>query len=379
MRDWLSAFLPASFRGVPFKVDIETLAGARRLAVSPIAYGETSVIEDMGREQGTFQLTAYTAGDMADLQSLALVPALDVRGAGMLVLPMGGPRLVRVTGWSISRYKTQAGLVAIDISFMEEGLAAIPFLAGAASGRLGALLTAAATALGAGLSAAIAAIAPGKRGEAAAAATAAAATATSVSALAFQGLETPSVHASALDGLDETAAGAVDAPADFALALCEAWRLTAQHAGAGEVFDFAIAELSAARADTPVRPAERAAMLGALSIAAVRRAYQTRSDAAAARARLAELATPVLAELSASFGADAFAALAGLTGEAALDISRSAADRAPLVRVESGVSLPATVLAHALYGDATRAGEIVTRNRVATPCMMPVAFEAAAQ
>jgi prophage DNA circulation protein len=38
----------AAFRGVSFKVDLEEVFGARRLSVSPIAYAETSVIEDMG-------------------------------------------------------------------------------------------------------------------------------------------------------------------------------------------------------------------------------------------------------------------------------------------------------------------------------------------
>ena len=65
-RNWIRALRAASFRGVPFKVEYEDAEGARRLSVSPIAYAETSVIEDMGRDPRMVTLAAYVAGDLAD-------------------------------------------------------------------------------------------------------------------------------------------------------------------------------------------------------------------------------------------------------------------------------------------------------------------------
>ena len=66
MRNWLTAFRPASFRGVRFKVDGEGMSGQRRLSISPIAYAERSGIEDMGRDPRVWQLVAYVSGDAAD-------------------------------------------------------------------------------------------------------------------------------------------------------------------------------------------------------------------------------------------------------------------------------------------------------------------------
>ena len=123
---------------------------------------------------------------------------------------------------------------------------------------------------------------------------------------------------------------------------------------------------------------ERAAILGAMAIASARAEFPARRDAQAARAAIRGAAEPVLIAVADALGADAYAWLAGATGEAAIRLSRQAADRAPLVRVEFGVSLPSVAAAYALYGDANRAIEIVDRNRVSTPFVMPAKFEAVA-
>ncbi|GLS29960.1 DNA circularisation protein N-terminus [Mesorhizobium albiziae] len=129
-RDWLAAFRPASFRGSSFKVDVEGAAGARRLSISPIAYSESSVIEDMGRDPRLFEITAYVAGDVADAQALALAAVLDRKGAGLLVLPMLKPLSARVSEWRLSRNRQLAGHVAFDIVFIEAGLGSVPSFQG---------------------------------------------------------------------------------------------------------------------------------------------------------------------------------------------------------------------------------------------------------
>lgn len=50
-----------------------------------------------------------------------------------------------------------------------------------------------------------------------------------------------------------------------------------------------------------------------------------------------------------------------------------------LAEVPTLESLPAVVLAYQRYGDATRAAEIVTRNKVAHPGFLPVGVLAVAQ
>ena len=48
----------------------------------------------------------------------------------------------------------------------------------------------------------------------------------------------------------------------------------------------------------------------------------------------------------------------------------------PVVRVEASRSFPSTALAWSLYGDPTRAEELVRRARCGTPLFMPATFEA---
>jgi len=77
-------------------------------------------------------------------------------------------------------------------------------------------------------------------------------------------------------------------------------------------------------------------------------------------------------------GPDFYAWLAGLVALAVRLISDLAANATPVVRVESGISLPSTVLAYQLYGDAKRASGLVDIAGAATPMVMPAAFEALA-
>ncbi len=73
---------------------------------------------------------------------------------------------------------------------------------------------------------------------------------------------------------------------------------------------------------------------------------------------------------------DLYRYLSRLIEIAVLIVSEQAANAVPIVRVETGVSLPSSVLAYQLYGDATRAQSLVDIARSATPMIMPVAFEA---
>ncbi|WP_323011122.1 hypothetical protein [Paracoccus sp. (in: a-proteobacteria)] len=123
------------------------------------------------------------------------------------------------------------------------------------------------------------------------------------------------------------------------------------------------------------------ARIGALvvgSFAAVRADYPARPDAQAARARIAARAEDILEEAGGAFGADVHQFLQRLAGEAIMQVSAIAANRAPLVRVETGLSLPSSALAWDLYGDPSRGEELVARNRSGTPLLMPTRLEALA-
>lgn len=124
-------------------------------------------------------------------------------------------------------------------------------------------------------------------------------------------------------------------------------------------------------------PLWRLVALVVACFAVVRADYPSRQDAQAARKAISARADTVYGEAGV-YGPETIAWLVSMTGVATLYLSRTAAERAPAVRVETGVSLPSTLLAYDLYGSADRAQELVDRNRVATSLVMPVSFEAVA-
>jgi prophage DNA circulation protein len=377
-RDWLKAFRPASFRGIGFKVEIEETAGARRLSLSPIAYSDDTVIEDMGGEPRRFTLTAYVAGEIADAQAVAFAGALDAKGAGLLMLPMLGAVQARVISWRMNRRKEVAGYIAFDIELVRAGLSAVPFGPVAGAGPISDLLLGGASLLTSALAASFPASASGRETIETDAALAAAGRLASVSADVTAGEALPSDLSGAIDAMDEAAAQAPDDPAAFAGALLDGWNslsLAADPATARPAMAAAVAALDLGGALTGI--AEAAAMAGALAIVTVRDSYAAQQDAARARKALAEAVSPVIAAAG-SLGDQVFGWLSGVTGQAALSLSRIAASRVPLVRVETPLSLSAIRAAYDLYGDANRAGEIVERNHVGTAVFMPLAFEALA-
>ncbi|MBZ8133221.1 hypothetical protein [Afifella sp. IM 167] len=125
--------------------------------------------------------------------------------------------------------------------------------------------------------------------------------------------------------------------------------------------------------------AEETGRLVIRCFAAIRADYASRQDAQAARSALSSAADRVYEPAGLAFGAEVHAFLVRLAGEAVTQISAIAATRAPVVRVETGISLPSTLAAFDLYGDAARAEEIVARNRIGTALVMPVVFEALAE
>lgn len=115
------------------------------------------------------------------------------------------------------------------------------------------------------------------------------------------------------------------------------------------------------------------------TFASVRVDYPSRQDAQAARSSLSAAADAVYDVTGALYGADIMAWLVRLVGIAIVEISAIAAARAPLVRVETGISLPSSLLAFDLYGDPDRGRELVVRNRTGTPFIMPAVLEALAE
>ena len=80
-----------------------------------------------------------------------------------------------------------------------------------------------------------------------------------------------------------------------------------------------------------------------------------------------------------AFGYDALVWFNRLASTAIRLLSDIAATRAPMIQVETGISLPSCLLAYHLYGDARRAAGLVDIARSSTPMLMPASFEAIAR
>lgn len=163
--------------------------------------------------------------------------------------------------------------------------------------------------------------------------------------------------------------------ASYGPALIEAWRALALD-GDATALPPAFRDALAVPIEGPVGWLMRAAVAAAYSVALVRAEPVARPDARMAREAFAAAITETVVGAGLHLGDAVAAWLSAMTGEAALNLSRRAATLAPIVRVETALSLPASRLAYDLYGDAGRAAELVDRNRAATPAMMPTRIEA---
>ncbi len=120
------------------------------------------------------------------------------------------------------------------------------------------------------------------------------------------------------------------------------------------------------------------ACLGEWAVATAQVEYSDRPSALAAKAALSDRAGPTLERVARLAGQAPWRLLSRAVEQSAAHLSRRSLDLRPVVLVTTARSLPATALAWSLYGDPSRAADLVSRNRVGTPAFMPVRFEALA-
>ncbi|WP_430254253.1 hypothetical protein [Neorhizobium sp. DAR64872/K0K18] len=116
----------------------------------------------------------------------------------------------------------------------------------------------------------------------------------------------------------------------------------------------------------------------ALSIAGARIDWPSRPAARAARSRIAAAGDIALSVASRLRSPELYAWLSAVVSMSVRVVSEIAANSVPVVRVETEMSLPSTLLAYRLYGNASRAAGVVEIARSGTPLLMPSAFDALA-
>lgn len=124
---WKDRLQSASFRGVPFKVEDEDSTGGRRVETHEYPNRDKPYTEDLGKVTFRASITAYVIGDDCFEQRDALKEALNKPGPGTLIHPSFGELSVCVDGEiRVSTSKTEGRMVRFDLRFVEAGELAYP-------------------------------------------------------------------------------------------------------------------------------------------------------------------------------------------------------------------------------------------------------------
>lgn len=121
MASWREQLQPASFRGVPFKVDGAEITGGRRLQVNEYPQRDKPFTEDLGRKAREISVTAFLVGDDYIAQRDRLLGAFEQGGEGELVHPSHGKMTVQVGEYRSSEVSIEGRLCRITFTCHESG------------------------------------------------------------------------------------------------------------------------------------------------------------------------------------------------------------------------------------------------------------------
>jgi len=118
---WIDSFRQAKFRNASFFVPSAENSGGRRLAVNEFPKEEKPDVEDMGRKARRYNIDAYILGDEYFGPRDTLVDALEKEGPGILVHPYLGNITVSVSTYLFRETVQEGRMVRFTISFVETG------------------------------------------------------------------------------------------------------------------------------------------------------------------------------------------------------------------------------------------------------------------
>lgn len=116
---WRDEMQRASFRGVQFYVQESTGSIGRRNVIHQYPNKETANGEDLGKKAREFTLTAFVLGDDYMTQRDAFEAAIEESGPGELVHPWRGRMIVSVTDCRPSESIDQGGKQSWSVTFTE--------------------------------------------------------------------------------------------------------------------------------------------------------------------------------------------------------------------------------------------------------------------
>lgn len=384
---WRERLLDASFRGAPFKVDGHEHEFGRRVEVHEYPQRDKPWAEDLGLASRRFRIDAYVIGPDYDRARDALAAALDAEGPGELVHPWLGRKFVACVRAALHEDTREAGQALFTLEFVEDAGNLAPSTTAATQAVARTAAASGSTQATADFAAdfSVASMPAFVVDEAGALNTLLADQVEDLTALLSPAGEALDAFRRQLSSFRSGSLSLVAIPvslASSALALVRQVRLVALTPAAAlqalrPLLGFG-STLAVALGATPARDRQRANQ--AAYLAMIRRAAAAEAvlaiadmtfdsyDAAAAIRDDIAGAIDDLAIVAGDAGEDAaWRALVDLNQALVADVTARGGSLARLFSYRPPETVPALVLAHALYGDAAREADLVARNRIAHP------------
>ncbi len=127
MADWKDRLLPASFRGIPFRVLSHEHTGGRNNKRHEIPDRDGGFNEDLGKKTDVFRIEGHVIGDNYFFIRDSLVSALKAKDSGVLIHPYLGIKNVIPEGFSLREDTMQGRIAFFTMTFGEAGANRFPF------------------------------------------------------------------------------------------------------------------------------------------------------------------------------------------------------------------------------------------------------------
>lgn len=118
---WRERLQPGSIGGVAFHTEQASGSGGRRLVVHEYPLQEIHYVEDLGKSAGSQRLTVFVIGQDYDLQRDELVQLLDSQGPHTLVHPYLGTLRVHVNNYEWAITTRKGGFAQFNIEYVLHG------------------------------------------------------------------------------------------------------------------------------------------------------------------------------------------------------------------------------------------------------------------
>ena len=125
MSEWRERKQGASFRGVPFWLDADSVNVGRRTQLHEFPQRDQPFVEDLGRRTRQYTFNGFVVGDDCLSQRDKLLTALDKPGPGELVHPWFGRLTVTAGDCEVSHARNEMGMVRFNLVFID-GMLAFP-------------------------------------------------------------------------------------------------------------------------------------------------------------------------------------------------------------------------------------------------------------